>query len=449
MFAIVDIESTGGRFNEEAIMEIAIILHDGEKVVDKLVSLVNPGRGIQAYVTKLTGITEKMVRRAPRFHEIAKRVVEITEDAIVVAHNVDFDYRMLQLEFRRLGYEFERQTLDTIGLAEVLIPGLQSYGLERLCDELNILIPNRHRAEGDALATQKLFEILLEKDREKIIQRVAKKSSADEEPKHPFVHITRNLKNETGVYFLYNAAGEVIFVGRSNNLRNKINRHFLPTNAEARALQNEVSSIEVESTGSELMARIKELLALGALSPKYNRNGKPFLPFALRINAPKRRLKSIEIAQVNRRTNDPAFFHKMEEALQKAVNMCVLMGLSPAEKIVQSTPIGKDLPKAALPEGLKKNTLKSPYSALRKQMLPKEPTLLIDKGRHPQEKSFMLIENHRLIGIGYYELEKQIQSLLVVKKLMTPVIDHPYMRSLVLHFLKHNKGLKVRSFHNE
>ena len=236
MYAILDIESTGGRYNEEGIIEIAILLYDGKEVVDRLISLVNPRRPIQSYVTKLTGIHEKMVRRAPRFHEIAKRIIEVTEDAIIVAHNVSFDYRMLQLEFGRLGYDYQRKTLDTIDLSEMLIPGLPGYGLEKVCDALGIMNTQRHRAEGDAIATLKLFELLMEKDEKKIISKLAR-AKDDEDHDHRFNHLTAELENVTGIYHLYNRAGEVIFTGRSNDLRIQINRHFLPTSKKARELQ--------------------------------------------------------------------------------------------------------------------------------------------------------------------------------------------------------------------
>ena len=111
MYAILDIETTGGKFNEEGITEIAIYRYDGHNVVDQFMSLINPEKPIQEFVEKLTGINSKMLRNAPKFHEVAKRIIEITRDCILVAHNAAFDSRILVTEFKHLGYDFHINTL--------------------------------------------------------------------------------------------------------------------------------------------------------------------------------------------------------------------------------------------------------------------------------------------------------------------------------------------------
>ena len=167
MYAILDIETTGGKYNEEGVTEIAIYHHDGQKITDQFISLVNPERPIQPFVEKLTGINCKILRNAPRFFEIAKRIIEITENCLIVAHNADFDYRILRTEFSRLGYNFNRNSLCTVTLSQQLLPEMKSYKLGKLVRALGIPISDRHRAQGDALATVKLFELLLEKDSNK------------------------------------------------------------------------------------------------------------------------------------------------------------------------------------------------------------------------------------------------------------------------------------------
>ncbi|MEM6542851.1 MAG: 3'-5' exonuclease, partial [Bacteroidota bacterium] len=153
MYAILDIESTGGKYNEEGIMEIAIYRFDGHDVVDKFISLVNPEREIQPFVTKLTGINNTMLRSAPKFHEVAKRIIEISKDAVLVAHNAQFDYRILRTEFRRLGYDYQRKTLCTVDLSKKLLPNAESHSLGKLVRSLGIPVSDRHRANGDAMAT--------------------------------------------------------------------------------------------------------------------------------------------------------------------------------------------------------------------------------------------------------------------------------------------------------
>ena len=175
MYAVLDIETTGGKFNEEGITEIAIYRFDGHTVVDQFITLVNPEKPIQEFVVKLTGINNKMLRNAPKFFEIAKRVVEITKDCILVAHNAEFDSRILATEFRRLGFNFEANSLCTVELSRKLIPDEDSYSLGKLCKSLGIPMSNRHRASGDALATVQLFKLLLDKDKDKrILQETIK-----------------------------------------------------------------------------------------------------------------------------------------------------------------------------------------------------------------------------------------------------------------------------------
>ncbi len=162
MYSIIDIETTGGSPASEKITEIAVFVHDGVKVVREFNSLVNPEKRIPPFITGITGITDEMVATAPKFYEIAKNIVELTENTFFVAHNAGFDYGFVCEEFRQLGYAYQREKLCTVKLARKLIPGLGSYSLGKLCAELNIPVNGRHRARGDALATLKLFEMLIE-----------------------------------------------------------------------------------------------------------------------------------------------------------------------------------------------------------------------------------------------------------------------------------------------
>jgi DNA polymerase III subunit epsilon len=164
MYSIIDIETTGGSPKTEKITEIAIFIHDGINIINEFCTLVNPERKIPGFITGITGITDEMVENAPKFYEIARKIVEITGNKIFVAHNAAFDYGFICEEFRQLGYSYERDKLCTVKLSRKLIPGLRSYSLGKLCSELNIPVSNRHRARGDALATVKLFELLLAVD---------------------------------------------------------------------------------------------------------------------------------------------------------------------------------------------------------------------------------------------------------------------------------------------
>jgi DNA polymerase-3 subunit epsilon len=164
MFAIIDIETCGGKFDypKGRITEICIVIHDGLQVTEKFTSLINPECYISPFYTNITGITNQMVANAPKFHEIASTILKLTEGRTFVAHNVSFDYNFIKGEFASLGYQFEREKLCTVKLSRKLIPGKKTYSLGPLCESLGIGNNARHRAEGDAVATAKLFDILLQ-----------------------------------------------------------------------------------------------------------------------------------------------------------------------------------------------------------------------------------------------------------------------------------------------
>ena len=270
MYAVIDIESTGGKYDEEGITEIAIHKFDGHRVVDRFISLVNPERDIQPFVVKLTGINKRMLASAPKFHEVAKRIAEITQDSVLVAHNAQFDYRILRTEFRRLGYDFERKTLCTVNLSKRLLPDAESHSLGKLVRSLGIPVSDRHRANGDALATLQLFKLLLNKDSDKsIIREVIRAESLGElSPRQ--LDIVERMPTETGVYYMYNKDGELIFLGNSTNMKKRVNQHFTNSGTWARTIQKETRKVTWEVTGSELVARLKSEEERHVNQPKYN-----------------------------------------------------------------------------------------------------------------------------------------------------------------------------------
>jgi len=166
LYAVVDIEATGGNHVKGRIIEIAIILFDGEKIVSEYSTLVNPEVKIDWYVTKLTGIKNSMVADAPLFAAVAEEILRLTKGNIFVAHDVDFDYKFLKEELRKVGLDFNEPKVCTLKLSQKHLPEEESYSLGKLCDSVGIPIPTevRHRAAGDAVATAKLLGLLLAND---------------------------------------------------------------------------------------------------------------------------------------------------------------------------------------------------------------------------------------------------------------------------------------------
>jgi DNA polymerase-3 subunit epsilon len=270
LYAILDIETTGGKFNEEGITEIAIYKFDGHEIVDQLITLVNPEREIQPFVVNLTGINSDMLRNAPKFYDIAKRIVEITEGCVLVAHNTTFDYRILKTEFKRLGFDFESETLCTVELSKTLIPDQDSYSLGKLCKSLGIAVSNRHRAEGDALATVKLFKLLIDKDVQKTIISSNIKKHIERKLSGKFQAILDDLPSKTGVFYAHQEDGEIIYIGKAKNIKNIVNKIFLKTSKRIVLLQESMASISYEETGNELIARLKFDIEIATHKAKFN-----------------------------------------------------------------------------------------------------------------------------------------------------------------------------------
>ncbi|MGG8496942.1 exonuclease domain-containing protein [Tenacibaculum sp. TC6] len=270
MYAILDIETTGGKFNEEGITEIAIYKYDGHQIIDQFISLINPEREIQEFVVKLTGINNTMLRNAPKFYEVAKRIIEITQDCILIAHNASFDYRILRTEFNRLGYDYKKNTLCTVTLSKRLIKDAPSYSLGKLCRYMGIPVTDRHRANGDAFATVKLFKLLLDKDTDKEIITQSVKYFDNRHEKQQIIRILDKLPETQGVFYIHNQEGNIIFIGRGSNLKHEVNKQFLKKTTKAERILKRVFEVTYEETGNPLLTRLKYHLDLESVRPKYN-----------------------------------------------------------------------------------------------------------------------------------------------------------------------------------
>jgi len=299
LYSIIDVETTGGKYNQEGITEIAIYKFDGEKIIDQFISLINPEIPIQPYVQQLTGINDKMLINAPKFFQIAKRILEITEDSILVAHNSSFDYRMIKIEFERLGYNFNIPQLCTVKLSKKLIPDLESYKLGNLVKNLGIPISNRHRASGDALATLELFKLLLSKDLNK---EILSNSIIHKEKKivNKWQKLIQSLSNEIGIYYFYDINGKIIYIGKSKNIKNRVSQHFTGKSTKSINIQLEIDDLSSERTGNELIAILKENEEIKKHKPKFNRLLKKSVKkFGLEICEDNLRNKFLRIVHFN------------------------------------------------------------------------------------------------------------------------------------------------------
>jgi len=273
MYAIIDVETTGGTARYERITEIAIVVHDGNKVVDTFSTLLNPERSIPWQITQLTGITDQMVAQAPKFFEVAKKIVQMTEGKIFVAHNVNFDYSFVREEFMRLGYDFQRRQLCTVRLARKVFPGLPSYSLSNLKKHFEIHADKSHRALDDTLATTRLFELILAEQDGRGKIRTLVNHGVKETKLPPAITLERlhEVPEQCGIYYFHDANGHVLYVGKSLNIRKRLFEHFADQSPKGEKLRTGVADVSWEVTGSELVALLFESAEIKRLQPPVNR----------------------------------------------------------------------------------------------------------------------------------------------------------------------------------
>lgn len=263
-FAVIDIETTGSTNTGGRITEIAIVITNGKKILDTYETLINPEQKIPYFISRLTGITDDMVKNAPKFHEVAKKLIELTENKIFVAHNSSFDYGFFKKEFKDLGYDYERKTLCTVKSSRKVFPGLPSYSLGKLAPHFGIKIKARHRAMGDAEATAIIFHKMVAKQPSFINDFKLEHYLSDN------LEISK-LPNEAGIYYFKNKAGEVIYVGKSIRLKSRIKTHLSNFKTQKGiSIIEEIHKIEHLKTGNEIMASLYENMEIKRLKPLYN-----------------------------------------------------------------------------------------------------------------------------------------------------------------------------------
>lgn len=390
-----------------------------------------------------------MLRTAPKFFEVAKRIVEITDGCILVAHNAQFDYRILCTEFRRLGFDYERESLCTVELSKYLIPDLPSYSLGKLVRSLGIPVADRHRASGDAQATVKLFKLLLDKDTEKnIIKDAVRLNPRRElEPKH--LDIISGLPTITGVYYIHKDDGEIIYIGKSNNIKKRINQHFTNTNPKSKKIQSIVSSVSYQTTGSELVALLKENEEIKRNKPIFNRALKRnIFTHALYSFTDDNKYINLGIAKIDNRKKPITTFSNLQSAksfIDKAIsdyNLCQkLTGTYKTKTSCFNYDI-KACNGACIMQEPFEDYNKRISELIDKNSYANKNMVIVDKGRDIDERSAILIKNGIFHGLGFFSLNYQITNIKVLESIITPMQNNKDTQHIIQSYLRKHKNIK-------
>lgn len=451
-YAIVDIETTGGSPKNSKITEIAIYKHNGVRIIDELVTLINPEITIPPFIVQLTGINDEMVRNAPRFFEIARDIVEFTEDCIFVAHNVGFDYGVLRSEFKTLGFDYRRPHLCTVRASRYVLPGHDSYSLGKLSRALGIEINGRHRAGGDALATAELFTMLIEEDANNLESFI--QHELNPQQLHPNLSLDdlEELPNKIGIYKFYNEVNQLIYIGKSIHIRKRVDQHLKNVKTKkGMQMQREVARIEFELTGSELIALLRESALIKQHQPIYNRSlRRNSFPYGLlsytdeagyihffidKVSAHQDNM----ISSFTTKREGIAFLERMVEEYDLCTKLCDLYKTNAAcFRYTVKNCLG-----ACVQEEAPSSYNRRVESMIDKITLQEGHYYIVDKGRHKSEKSLIRIENGSLVGVGYAPFNFKRYPLKRWEQFIEYLQDDRDARTILKLFLRKNSSHEV------
>lgn len=456
MYAIIDIETTGGSARIEKITEIAIYQHDGTKITGEYTTLVNPERNIPYFITNLTGITNEMVEDAPRFYEIARQIVELTEGRTFVAHNARFDYSFIREEFKSLGFNYKRSLLDTVALSRKLLPGHKSYSLGNICKDLRISINGRHRASGDALATVKLFEILMEKDREINGSKTALMKNKKLSKLHPALDPAKieTIPEDPGVYYFYNEKGDLIYIGKSRNLQQRISTHLSNnTTSKAMEMRDQIADISWEPTGSELIALLKESSEIKLNKPVYNRaQRRSGFQWGIFSFTDEKGYINYRYGQLNKEDIPISVFTSKEKAKSKLTSLVEslvlcqkLAGLYDTEGPCFHFQVG--ICRGACCDRESAEEYNERASKVTDEFIfSRRNFFIIDKGRDDEERCAVKIVNGKYSGWGYFNINEMGFGLSALHECIKISPDNHDIQVILKQYLRSFKVEKIIEF---
>jgi len=448
VYAIIDIESTGGNASRERITEIAIFIHDGTKVVNEYSTLINPECTVPPFVARLTGISNEMLADAPKFFEVARDIVEITEGCTFVAHNAAFDYSFVKQEFLNLGYKYKRPVLCTVKMSHKLLPGHKSYSLGNLCNSLGIQITSRHRASGDALATVRLFERLLSVDPTlSQIPTDGLHSSLDRS-------IFSRLPSSAGVYYFHDENGKLLYIGKSKNIHARVLAHFQNSSSNrAIEMRSNTASISYIETGSELIALLLESDEIKKHKPLHNRlQRRTLYKYGLYSFKTQAGYHVIQIEKIKTTGKPHTVFSSFDEALVLVheivakYNLCQkLCGLYQNHGACFQHSIGQCSGACIGLEPAESYNLRV-EAALAEFQHKWSDMAIIDHGRNEDEVSVVLIENNVFAGFGWMNKEDRIEDPAQIRDNIKRYNDNRDIQQIIKGFLNSGKALKIVRF---
>jgi DNA polymerase III subunit epsilon len=452
-FAIVDIETTGSYSAETGITEIAIILHDGNRITDRFETLINPCSPVLPFVQRLTGITNEMLIDAPKFEEVAKQIWMMTEGATFVAHSVNFDYSYIRNAFRTLGADFRRDKLCTVRLSRKFFPGYPSYSLGNICSSLGIKATNRHRAMGDAEATAQLFERCLQEDHgDSIINPKGKSRTLSVLPPLLAKETFDNLPEKPGVYYFHDLHGKIIYIGKAINIKSRIYSHFTGKGSGRLSFTSNIANITWQLCGTELIALLLESDEIKKYFPIYNQVQKfDRGNYVLVDYIDNKGVHHLAIARNHKTLHPVTSFTGFSAAQQYVQELINQFQLCPKYCGIHATP------GACFDYSLKKcngaccgkEDINIYNERVREALLSitdsTETRMIIDEGREFNERSVVLIEKGIYKGFGYFDASEEVTTMDRAREIINPYRHTADVQRILNSFQEYSSEPEVRS----
>jgi len=447
-FAVVDLETTGGLAKRERITEVGIVIIEDGQIVQQYQSLVNPERSIPKQITRITGIDNEMVADAPKFYEIAKEIVLLTEACVFVAHNVNFDYSFLQEEFRRLGFTYSRRKLCTVKLSKRLFPHLKSHGLSNLIKVFNLPMANRHRALDDANATACfLMKVLKDHGPDNIKHIVNYGLKATQLPDNISLDRLHQLPETFGVYFFEDTEGRYLYIGKSNNIRKRVIQHFRKTTAKSQKILQSVHKISFETTAGELIALLKEDEYIKRYQPPINKaQRKVSFPYSLIKTLKDNGQAQFTVQKLTQKEKERhhiiADFHSMQSAMGRVVSICEDLQICKCNLLGEkSSSCWKKQIQLCRNNSINDDQL-SLFEERVSQYFDKDMYIL-EPVNQLDEVGFIKIENGLCTGYGWINREEPIEHVEVLDQHLQSFNGSSYSNKIIFNMLSKSKAWKI------
>lgn len=333
MFAIVDVETTGGYADNHRVIEVGIAISDGKTITERYNQLINPQRYIPKHITELTGISNDDVSNAPSFEEVAQEVFDLIQGQVFVAHNVNFDYTFIRRELERSGYTWSAKKLCTVRLSRSIFPGFRSYKLSSLAREFDVVNPNPHRALADAETAADIFHRLLEKDENTVLRTIDPSRGQSTLPMNLPREVFHQLPEQPGVYYMENESGEILYIGKAINIKKRIAQHFAtnPSSKRAQRWYREIYHIRYTLTGSEWLALFHEDREIRQHWPPYNSAQKhPVAKWGVVEYLDRNGWNRLAVQRAEKRVDVLVHFFSYQSAFQFLAEQVKEKGLNPA-----------------------------------------------------------------------------------------------------------------------